>query len=95
MKTLADQLVRFLKEPHEWVHKGALLRMEWRNAKNGTLYMSETVGRTLRSLEESKIIAVKDDDNGKSVVYKWLPPERRATYIPFSERNGSKQLFRA
>lgn len=56
--------------------------------------MSETVGRTLRTLETSSVIAVKDDDNGKSVVYKWLPKERRASYIPWSERpDGKKHIL--
>ena len=90
--TLSDQLIEYLRVNHEWHHKGTLLRMEWRN-KNGTLYMSETVGRTLRTLESERRVAVKDDDNGKSVVYKWLPPERRASYVPWSDRSDKRVLF--
>lgn len=94
MKGLAEQLRGYLAKHWEWHHKGDLLRMEWRNKKNRTLYMSETVGRTLRTLEEQSIIAVKPDDLGKSVMYKWLNPERRRNYIPFSERSDKRKIFK-
>ena len=87
--TLAAQIKRFLSaHPSEWHNKGKLTaEMVWKyqtGQKYGARYMPETVGRTLRSLEEDKFIAVKDD--GKTVQYRWIPENWRAKYIPYSRR---------
>lgn len=92
MKTpLIDKLVHYLFErKEEWVPKGQIDMLTWRDDK-GKRYMSDTVARKLREAESLKRIAVKEDKN--SVVYRWLPFERRTSYIPTSEREG-KTLFR-
>lgn len=81
---LPNQLVGFLSRNHTWHAKGTLTAdMTWHHQvgqRYGKRYLPETVGRTLRHLEEDSIIAVKPD--GISVAYKWLPPVRRKSYIP-------------
>lgn len=96
MKSLIKQLEDYLRENWDWHHKGDLLAMTWVNKKTKVPYMSETVGRALRDLESRKIIARKDDKNGKSCVYKWLNPERRPNYIPWIERplNAKNVMFK-
>lgn len=94
--TLQDQLRSYLQKNWAWHSKGTLTaNMEWRHARGkhfGVRYLPETVGRALRLLEESSVIAVKDD--GISVQYKWLPPEKRASYKPWSTRpNHDKQTL--
>ena len=90
MKGLPNQLVGHLARTREWVSKGTLTAdMVWRHDKglhSGKRYLPETVGRALRSLEEDRIIAVKDD--GISVQYKWIPHDLRGRYIPSSVRTG-------
>ena len=91
------QLVSYLKH-QSWMSKGTLtMDMEWRHQKGksaGKRYLPETVGRALRSLEEQKIVAVRD--SGISVEYKYLPSELRERYIPSSARPDSdrQKLFR-
>ena len=86
--TLANQLKAWLAQNWEWHPKGKLTAdMVWKHTHGksyGKRYLPETVGRALRSLEEHSLIAVKD--LGISVQYKWLPLERRASYIPSSQR---------
>lgn len=93
MKTpLINKLVHYLFENKEkWTPKGEILLLTWKD-DNGKRYMADTVSRKLREAESLKRIAVKDDNN--SVVYKWLSFERRATYIPTSERENPSVLFR-
>lgn len=79
----------------EWVPKGDITAVNFyhENGKSrGAKYLPETVGRALRTLEEQKIIAVKPC--GISVQYKYLPIERRGTYIPTSARpKGSETVL--
>lgn len=84
-KSLQDKLVFFLFENKGWVSKGEITRKIWRSDK-GTTFLPETVGRSLRSAEENHRIAVKYE--GKNTLYKWLPFERRESYIPTSQRIG-------
>jgi hypothetical protein len=100
MKTLHGLpllLVTHLK-PLSWVSKGYLTAdkvwVHQRGKSAGKRYLPETVGRALRSLEEQKIIAVRD--SGISVEYKYLPLEYRERYIPSSSRPDSAKgkLFR-
>lgn len=81
-------LVTHLIRENVWVSKGVLTAdMVWKHPKGknyGKRYLPETVGRALRSMEEQKIIAVRD--SGISVEYKYLPPEYRKRYIPSSSR---------
>ena len=92
MKGLPNQLVGYLSRTKDWCSKGTLTAdMVWRHERGrraGVRYLPETVGRSLRSLEEDSVIAVKDD--GISVQYKWIPHELRAKYIPSSVRTGTK-----
>lgn len=91
MSTLKYQLEDYLKgRALEWVHKGVILNVVFRNSKNGIPYLSDTVANTLRKLQRECKIAVKPDINNKSVLYKWLPPDRREFYIPTSERTDNK-----
>jgi len=91
---LANQLKKYLRENHDWTPKGRLLRITWHNP-DGTTYMPDTVGRTLRNMEADSVIAVKPD-RSKSVSYKFLPPDRIERYIPWSERpdNAKFVLFK-
>lgn len=90
MTSLPDILEHYLKSKGEWIPKGELLMCEFYSDK-GTRYMSDSISRKLRLLEESSRIAVKSDGR-KSVLYKWLPHDKRARYIPTSRRTGT-ELF--
>ncbi len=98
MKPLTEQIRYWLQTNWAWHAKGTLTAdMVWKHKggkHNGTRFLPETVGRALRSLEERRIIAVKQD--GVSVQYKWLPPARRKSYIPFSDRHNhqKEKLFK-
>lgn len=86
-----------MRHQWEWHSKGMLTAdMVWKRDGGkdyGKRYLPDTVSRALRSLEESSRIAVKSDGS-KSVLYKWLPPERRAGYIPISQRpNGAEHIL--
>ena len=83
-------LERYLKDQFpDWVPKGNITAMTW-ESKNGTTFLPETVGRTLRTLEADSKIAVKYI--GKNTLYKHIPNEMRRRYIPSSQREG-EQLF--
>lgn len=94
--TLQHQLRFWLKNNWDWHPKGKLTAdMVWKHKRGrsaGVRYLPETVGRALRLLEEASIIAVKED--GISVQYKWLPHEKRPSYIPFSKRADKSKLFK-
>lgn len=98
MRGLPNQLVGYLHRTGDWCSKGTLTAdMVWKHERGrsaGKRYLPETVGRALRSLEESGIVAVKD--SGISVQYKWIPHELRAKYIPYSSRHEANKstLFR-
>lgn len=86
---LPQQLINHLVgRKEEWVSKGELtadkLWYHKEGVRYGKRYLPETVGRCLRSLEESRIIAVKED--GISVKYRYIPHEWRMKYIPVSQR---------
>lgn len=93
LKGLPKQLVGYLRVNWAWHAKGHLTADKvWRHDVGkhyGKRYLPETVGRTLRSLEEQSVIAVKAD--GISVAYKWLPFEKRASYIPITQRPAGKE----
>lgn len=88
MASLSAQLTGFLSRDHVWHSKGRLTAdMVWKRTAGkeyGKRYLPDTVSRALRLLEESSRVAVKPD--GKSVAYKWLPPEYRKKYIPITQR---------
>jgi hypothetical protein len=90
MTSLQDKLVHWLMVEKEWSAKGHITRIVWKDDR-GVPYLPETVGRALRSAEESSRLAVKYD--GKNTLYKWLPYERRDSYIPTSSRT-TDALFR-
>ena len=85
---LPKQLEVFLHHHQAWASKGYLTAdIQWKHQIGkhaGVRYLPETVGRALRTLEEKSVIAVKDE--GISVQYAWIPPEKRKFYIPFSTR---------
>lgn len=90
--SLKEDLIRYLaKNPH-WHTKADLLMMIWRYP-DGRKYMSDSVSRKLRLAEEESRIAVKDDPTSVSVMYKFLPVEKRKNYIPFSLRTNKQVLF--
>ena len=97
LRGLSAQLVEYMTD-NGWYSKGTLTAdMIWKHPRGrnyGKRYLPETVGRVLRHLEESSIIAVKDD--GISVQYKWIPVKYRGQYIPYSARPDYKKdvLFR-
>lgn len=97
MIPLTEQLRYWLRTNWgQWYPKGTITAdMVWKHKggrHNGARYLPETVGRALRLLEQRKVIAVKQA--GMSVQYKWLPLDRRQSYIPFSERTNKEKLFK-
>jgi hypothetical protein len=82
--TLKQQLVKYMQTHSEWVNKGVILSMTWKDQRRFTTYLPDTVSRKLREAESESLIAVKSD--GKTVQYKWIPFEMRKRYIPKSER---------
>jgi len=98
MKGLPLLLKNYMFERRgEWIPKGNITAVTFyheRGKSRGARYLPETVGRTLRNLEEDRIIAVKPD--GISVQYKYLPIDRRPYYITSSERPKGQEtkLFR-
>ena len=92
---LPQLLVSHLSKVGDWIPKGTLTAdMVWKHPQgknSGKRYLPETVGRALRLLEESSVIAVKED--GISVRYKWIPSQMRERYIPSSQRTG-ESLFK-
>jgi hypothetical protein len=75
----------------KWVSKGTITRISWKDDRY-IIYLPETVGRALRTAETKKRIAVKYEK--KNTLYKWLPHDKRAKYIPTSERKDDR-LFTA
>lgn len=92
MMKLKEQIVRFLRE-RDWTSKAVILEGKFYYKNSPKKYMSDTVGRTLRSAEEESLIAVKDDPNSKSILYKYIPPHLRPLYIPYSLRTEKTKLF--
>lgn len=96
--SLSTQIKMYLLERKEdWVPKGNITAVNFYHESGksrGAKYLPETVGRTLRTLEEDRIIAVKPC--GISVQYKYLPIDRRPYYIPSSARlkGNETTLFR-
>jgi len=87
MTSLEDKLVHWLMRQENWIAKGEITRIVWKDDRY-IPYLPETVGRALRTAETKKRIAVKYQ--GKNTLYKWLPHERRANYIPTSERKDDR-----
>ena len=84
---LKQQLSLFLRENGGWVPKGQIVDgMKWKSEKNFTTFLSSTVDRTLRKLEEASNIACKK--GGKSKVYHYIPEHMRERYIPIHKRVG-------
>lgn len=94
-QSLKEDLVRYLANNPTWHAKGELLLINWKYP-DGRSYMAPTADRKLREVEEEGRIAVKPAPNSNSVLYRFLPVERRATYIPFSSRPKGQEniLFR-
>jgi hypothetical protein len=98
-KGLKGLLISYLQQQKDWTHKGTIQELVWKNPKNSTRYIPDNVGTCLRWLERNHFIAVKDDKESKSVLYKYLPSwpdERRKYYIPTSQRPEGEEhiLFR-
>lgn len=99
MKSLQDQIVAWLAQPinaPQWFRKGQVTDdIDWFYIEKGEKKkaLADTVSRELRSAEENKRVARRD--NGKSCEYRFLPPEHRERYIPFSMRENKDILFRA
>jgi len=70
----------------KWMHKGDIEKVQFFHKDGRTPYLVDTVARTLRILESEKLIAQKPDNNGKSILYKFLPEQLKDKYIPYSER---------
>lgn len=85
----------FLVHADEWVASGTLQRMTYKNAKGGSIYTPQNVGRTLRKLEQMKLLAVSYNGEKQSAQYKYLPTYLRPYYLTSSERiaKGTDNLF--
>ena len=91
--SIEDMLEKYLSLQHpNWVHKGDILLMEWRD-ENGNRYMSNSIDRDLRRAETKKKIAVDKSGVGRGSIYKWIPNKLREKYICTSQRVDGK-LFR-
>lgn len=95
--SLENVLARYLASHNEWRSKGFITdTLKWKYVEKGVekTYLAETAGRKLRVLESEGRIAVREKDG--SVEYKFVPPEYRRRYIPFSSREKGKEsmLFR-
>lgn len=103
MKTLHEQLSECL-QAREWVPKGDLLRIEWKDSKGNTV-MPDNIGRRLREMEcghrsdtdgtplpDTLRVAVRP--LGKSQAYHYLPPNMVYKYIPWSEREDKSVYWR-
>lgn len=92
MITLAGQLTVFMRDIKCWVVSPDITdNMVWKNQRTFKKYTSQTVGRQLRKLEESRILAVRD--YGKTKQYKFIPEHLRSKYIPTSSRTDKDVLF--
>lgn len=80
----------FFKEKNSWINSGELERMVFKN-RNGTVAKPTSVTRRIRELEEMRLIAVKYEGATQSALYKFIPRELRANYIPVSKRPGHKK----
>lgn len=90
-KSIKEYLAKTTSEKGVWKHKGDIEKVAWFHKDGTTPYLVDTVDRTLRDMESEKQIAQKPDVNSKSILYKYLPEQLRAIYIPYSERpNGMK-----
>lgn len=95
--SLKDILVRYMASHNEWRSKYHICQeMNWKYQEKGQMKtaMADTISRKLRECEEESRLARKDD--GKSCQYKFLPPDKRSMYIPWSIRpEGQKNnLFK-
>jgi len=100
-RSLSKQLLVYLQEnKHSWIHKGHITRMEWKNKKNRSVYLPDTVGRTLRDLAAGKltkepVVAVKKPEG--SCMYKFIPDDirmLRKRYIFPEDRTSDKEMFK-
>lgn len=98
MEDLEDQIVKYLADNKDtWFPKAELTdKKQWQyeEAQKVKTAISDTISRKLRLAEEAKRIAKRK--SGKSGEYRFLPLDKRATYIPFSKRDDDKKkiLFR-
>jgi hypothetical protein len=100
MKSLKETVIKYLAHNPDWHNKGFLTdTLKWSYLEKGTnkTYLAESVGRKLRIAEEESRIAVKQDPNSNSVLYRFLPVEKRSSYIPWSMRDNDKKdiLFKS
>lgn len=91
---LKDQLISYLFNKKEWVHKGEILDKKWYYTNCNKTFMQNTIDRELRRAEEESKIAVKKDPIHKGNMYKYLPKEIRERYIPTSLRTDKNILFK-
>jgi hypothetical protein len=97
MTSLKEDVIKYLFDNDTWIHKGALCDdKEWTHVEKGVTkrYLGDTVARALRQAESESRIARRDDDNGVSIMYKFLPPPIRNKYIPWSNRKDKTILFK-
>lgn len=87
----SSQLRSILRSKEDWVSKNELCRLELRTSRGG-LYGADLISRTLRSMEEDSVIAVKHI-NGYSN-YKYLPDYIQSLYIPTSRRAKDDEMFK-
>lgn len=87
MLTLREQLQAYFRQhTDEWVPSGVIQRAEFKNKQDGTTYTPQNVGRTLRTMENGKSIAVTYYGHKKSARYKLLPTYLKAYYLNVTER---------
>jgi hypothetical protein len=88
MEDLEDQIVKYLADNGDtWFPKAELTdKKQWQyeEAQKVKTAISDTISRKLRLAEEAKRIAKRK--SGKSGEYRFLPLDKRATYIPYDQR---------
>lgn len=87
MKGAALQIKEYIKENGGWVGKNDLCRKEFRTKKGG-IYGADLIARTVRSMQEQSIVAVKYIDG--TSYYKYIPDYVRHLYIPTLQRKDEE-----
>lgn len=85
---LREQLQAYMRQRPYWIASGVLQGLVLTNPKDGTFFTPQTIGRTMRSMEERKLLAVKYVGNKNAATYKHVPEYLRRYYIPVSQREG-------
>lgn len=90
--TVRANIKAYLRQrANDWVASGELQRVEFKG-RDGWAVTPQVVGRTLRSMEENSLVAVKYLGPKHHAHYKYLPDFLQKHYVPVMQRN-TDELF--